>query len=1035
MKEIIAAEVDIGFGKSISSYKEFEQLQGQIVRQTIDLREKNKELRKELKRINNDQSKDLETRKKLRSQLTEQIAGNNRQIKSLAQETRRLNGSFDAIDESNGAFKRLTARVRELKNEVKDFRAEGKVVPQSTLDELDELQTKFEDISTSVGDFQFNVGNYGSAFSSLGDTIKSRLSDVLDGSSGGVQASIKGLGDDFGKFAAGGGLIAGAVAGVGIIASSVVDATVKFQGLRNTVATTTNAIGDDIDVLVIGAEALDATFDDTFENISKSANALAANELTSGFADSIDLLRKAGLAAGPAFNEINSQITEYSARAKEAGISGNELAEISIRSIRDGLFSDKGVDTIVEGAQRIREQTDATVKAVSDRFGAEFSNDLFAGIRDGSVSSVQALKKIGTQLKSTDVDIKETQTLVADLFGGPGEEISLEFIESLESIEGNIDSLIPATDSLTQRNLRLFEANEKLATAQNEISKVFSDSSVSIQVLSAELKANLFEALSIVLDALDTLGDLFGDLFGSFGEGASLADILTSSIKNTALGFRFVVEIGTSVISFFADLIGSISEFVSVGREGANTGGFFATAFDKIREALSNIPAFLDGVSAGIGQLLSNLANFEFEVSPFDAFNAAFDENIAKAEEAKTAVEKTTNTFNGMGDAIERIAKGSLEDLSGQISKLNEQIEKTPDLELQVKLSAEIEQLEAQAELIRNRIQRRLDEDNGVTRTVETIDSGADLSTEDTIATLITSLGLEKDAKVASEMEEAEALGAIKDLARKDNIDRFKGEFDEKLAIETEYIEASRSINNDAVKATASLLGTALAGGIESFRDFQKEIILIALDALEKTILLKIVESTAALIAKHGLILGSILSISATALIKGAFSEVKAKVTKFEEGGILKGPSHAQGGIQMHNRRTGAYYGEAQGGEPILKKEVSQNSNALGLASYVNQKFKGKNIGGSILPPDLQTSIDKYIAGGRSVFSPPPSRIMVDGGVLTSQGSVVVVDIDYERLGKEFSKAAKEIPPNVVGLVELSEGLDNLANIQENSTI
>lgn len=137
----------------------------------------------------------------------------------------------------------------------------------------------------------------------------------------------------------------------------------------------------------------------------------------------------------------------------------------------------------------------------------------------------------------------------------------------------------------------------------------------------------------------------------------------------------------------------------------------------------------------------------------------------------------------------------------------------------------------------------------------------------------------------------------------------------------------------------------------------------------------------------------------------------------------------------MHNRRTGAYYGEAQGGEPILKKEVSQNSNALGLASYVNQKFKGKNIGGSILPPDLQTSIDKYIAGGRSVFSPPPSRIMVDGGVLTSQGSVVVVDIDYERLGKEFSKAAKEIPPNVVGLVELSEGLDNLANIQENSTI
>ncbi len=66
----------------------------------------------------------------------------------------------------------------------------------------------------------------------------------------------------------------------------------------------------------------------------------------------------------------------------------------------------------------------------------------------------------------------------------------------------------------------------------------------------------------------------------------------------------------------------------------------------------------------------------------------------------------------------------------------------------------------------------------------------------------------------------------------------------------------------------------------------------------------------------------------------------KQDTPKFEKGVILDGPSHAQGGIQIYGR-GGAYYGEAEGGEPILTKAVSQSKEGLRMASDLNQMFGG----------------------------------------------------------------------------------------------
>ena len=79
---------------------------------------------------------------------------------------------------------------------------------------------------------------------------------------------------------------------------------------------------------------------------------------------------------------------------------------------------------------------------------------------------------------------------------------------------------------------------------------------------------------------------------------------------------------------------------------------------------------------------------------------------------------------------------------------------------------------------------------------------------------------------------------------------------------------------------------------------------------------------------------------------------MQANKPKFAEGGILKGASHAQGGIQLFGSR-GTYYGEAEGGEAILTRGVMQNPKLARMASALNVMGGGVPLfqGGGVLHP------------------------------------------------------------------------------------
>lgn len=82
----------------------------------------------------------------------------------------------------------------------------------------------------------------------------------------------------------------------------------------------------------------------------------------------------------------------------------------------------------------------------------------------------------------------------------------------------------------------------------------------------------------------------------------------------------------------------------------------------------------------------------------------------------------------------------------------------------------------------------------------------------------------------------------------------------------------------------------------------------------------------------------------------------------FADGGVMQGPRHSAGGINLVHGQTGRVMGQIEGGEPVLTRGVAQNPLLLSMAGLINQMGGGVN----------------FAAGGVS------PAIMATGGVVTS---------------------------------------------------
>jgi len=434
-------------------------------------------------------------------------------------------------EDSVGAYRQLSAQLIATRSRYKDLAAAGKEnseEAQTLLKNITSLDKRLKGIDASVGQFQRNVGDYTNAIKNAIPAI-GQFSDGIDAIGQQTTRVGKAIATSFFIFE----LINQLAQGV----QAISEFAEEFRQLQGQIQNTTQLTGDALAQTTAQVKAIADTYQEDAQQIAVAANTLS-KEFGQSLGASLDLIEAGFRKGANAQGDFLDQLREYPTQFREAGFSLDQFIALSIQAANEGIYSDKGLDAVKEFGLRIREQTKATRGALENAFGEEFTNSLFTNINNGSISTVDALKQVSVGLRDVDLTAEQTQRVITDVFGGPGEDAGLRYLQLLADIDTETKNVRISTNEYQTQQEQLYESNLALADAQARVSEQLGNYGLEFEIQKNQLKAFLlniaadfvgfFDQLPATISgasaALKQFGVNLRAGFGLFGETESVAD-------------------------------------------------------------------------------------------------------------------------------------------------------------------------------------------------------------------------------------------------------------------------------------------------------------------------------------------------------------------------------------------------------------------------------------------------------------------------------------------------------------------------------
>ena len=298
------------------------------------------------------------------------------------------------------------------------------------------------------------------------------------------------------------------------------------------------------------------------------------------------------------------------------------------------VFSDKGIDAVKEFGLRIREQTSATTKALQGAFGNEFTDRILRGISDGSISTLEALEEVSQGLNDTTIPAQKVQTVIADVFGGPGEDAGLEFLKTLTDITEETNNLVDATNPLIRSQKEQLDLQKSIAVEQNNLSKEFAGTASTLKTLGLEIQNGLFNQLRGLVDFAKGTGQAISNAFEGIATGN--AELVSASNKQLLQQIPIV----NSLVGEYLELTDAERKATSQSRV-ANEVTEVATGLiqDEIFEINNKLTA-LDDENITQEERIELLQDLKDEYPQYIDFLIDEEGNVKDIEEARKAMNK-----------------------------------------------------------------------------------------------------------------------------------------------------------------------------------------------------------------------------------------------------------------------------------------------------------------------------------------------------------------------------------------------------------
>jgi hypothetical protein len=485
------AEKVIGFKIQIEGLAGTIETATQLKRQIADI---NAELKK---------TADVDEIKKLEKKLVDLKAAQSLVNDVTREQIKLRKEEIAGIDKSEGAYRRLSKELNDQRKRYKDLAAAEQASSQEARDlivSIGQLDKKLKGIDANVGQFQRNVGGYTEALSNFFPKLSGTLGQVT-GAIGGIQNGFANLSKSSGALTTGLGGIGIALTAfqaISEIVGSLIEAARATKELSAQVTNFTQITGDELEAVVATSQAIAVTYGKNVDDIVVAANS-ASKALGISFAQALDVVEIGFRKGADAQGQFLDGLKQYSVQFRDAGLSAEDFLRVSIASANEGIFSDKGLDAVKEFGLRIQEQTKGSKDALTNAFGEEFTSQLFENINNGSVTSGQAFGLVTDKITETGIAGSQLQTVIANVFGGPGEDIGKDFLLTLGDVLQSTDDVTLSTNLYQKQQEELFKVNEQLKISEVAYNTTLATTGVEFEIATAKGKIFLNSVLSGIL--------------------------------------------------------------------------------------------------------------------------------------------------------------------------------------------------------------------------------------------------------------------------------------------------------------------------------------------------------------------------------------------------------------------------------------------------------------------------------------------------------------------------------------------------------
>ena len=702
----------------------------------------------------------------------------------------------------------------------------------------------------------------------------------------------------------------------------------------------TGLTGDEMKSVRNEVLAVSNTFGFEFTETMQSANTMS-KAFGISVSESLKIMQDGLVSGANANGEFLDTIKEYPRYFKEAGLSAEEMVAISTQATKEGIFSDKGLDTIKEGNIRLREMTTATAAAL-DGIGIS-SKQVQKDLQNGSKTTFQVMQEVANKLKELPQSSAAVGSAIANIFGGPGEDAGLAYIEMLGDVELNMDKVKAKSGDIAKAQEDELNATKEL---QDAMASLFDCTGGGFETMKAQLstiaKKSLTAVIKGVVQAINYFIDWYNDSLllrgviqtlgaafrGVWSVVKGVANLIIDAMKQVGRSLKGALDILEGIVTFdlskaqqgFKEIF-DLSKFIKEGwkdikKTGADFGNAFVDGYENaVNGRLNHLKlANLDGGATSSEPTNGNKGTTPAAKGSTTKTKAqrAKEEAEAKAEaelrkkqekelQAQIALiqfqynEKVMDAKNrylaGMYDN-ERDYSNDLEQLekdmvarsidayvaAGQIGAEKAQEMQAKLLDIMIKAKAD---LKNQAKEIVDELNKEFEEAEKARRDSDIMNGGT--VEEDETAKLE-----RYKAFLQSKLDAYKDYAAVQEQLQKDLSDAEVKEQEEANKKKAALQEDQMKMMSDMIQTMGDGLSEFFESEDKSLHAFLKSMLTSILDAIEIAVNAYFAQILAKEIASKSW--GGVASAAALmALVKAAFAGAKALVKGFSVGGYVQG--------------------------------------------------------------------------------------------------------------------------------------------------